>query len=364
MTLCIWDLQSGQAMCTPLKGPEDQIVLVGVSADSSHIFSVSADRMIHIWGRQSGELEYTIGPIETDGQYTLVYQERWPAAFLFDGRRAICGSESGRIYVWQNGKQYFSLTGHKSEVTSIAFSPDGQSFVSGSNDGDIIIWEARSGEKLFDPFKGHSDRVYSTVFSPDGSLIASSSRDETILIWSTHKGSQVGNPLQGHTDGVRSVAFSPNGKRLVSGSHDTNLRIWDVISGESIAVFEGHTHIVLSVAFSPDGTRIASGSSDMTVRLWNAPPPEGPSSQRHGGNEAFPGAANDAKDDMAVDWEMDKDGWVRDTQHRLLLWVPPDLRGVLLRQHNSCLISRQGQVELDFSDARIGDNWETCYKAL
>ena len=67
---------------------------------------------------------------------------------------------------------------------------------------------------------------------------------------------------------------------------------------------------------------------------------------------------------LTLDWEMDNDGWVRDTQDRLLLWVPPDLRSTLLRPQNSGLISRQGCIELDFPDTRIGDEWETCYKPL
>ncbi|CAE6445317.1 unnamed protein product, partial [Rhizoctonia solani] len=147
-------------------------------------------------------------------------------------------------------------------------------------------------------------------------------------------------------------------------SDDLTLRVWDVASGQPIAVFEGHTERLLAVAFSPGGTQIVSGSADMTIRLWRTPP-EGTSSPSDIDCEGSPErSTNPPIDHPTLDWKMDEDGWVRDTQDRLLLWVPPDLRSVLLRPQNTGLISRQGCIELDFSNARIGVNWQTCYKAL
>ncbi|KAH7322323.1 hypothetical protein B0J17DRAFT_772737 [Rhizoctonia solani] len=363
MTVCMWDSQSGQLLHPPLKGHNDLVLSVGISADGSHTFSVSMDRMIHVWDRQSGELEYTIGPIETDGNYDAMYQQFWPAGFLFNSKRVVCGSKSGRIYMWEDSKLSYSCPGHNDRIMSIAFSPDGKSFVSGSADGKISFWEASSGERLFDPIEAHSDCVHSTVFSPDGSLVASGSDDCTIRIWNSKTDSQVGDTCQGHTGPVRSVAFSLRGDQLVSGSDDRTVRIWDVASGQSIAILKGHIDFVLSVAFSPDQSRIVSGSADNTIRLWNAPPTGHTSTK---GNVDIEDSSkeleNAARDILTPDWEIDNDGWVRDSHDHLLLWVPPDLRSILLQPRNPALISSQGYIELDFSDARIGDVWETCYK--
>ncbi|CAE6522185.1 unnamed protein product [Rhizoctonia solani] len=363
MTVRIRDSQAGQLLHPPLKGHHDRVLSVGVSADSSRILSVSADRVIHIWDRQSGELEYTIGPIETDGRNDAYYQQNWPADFLFDGRRVVCGSQSGRIYMWEDSKLSYSCTGHNDQVTSIAFSPDGQSFVSGAEDGEVIIWKANNGERLLNPFDGHSDCVRSTVFSPDGSLIASGSYDHTILLWNINTGLPVGDAFRGHTDYVRSVAFSSRGDQLVSGSQDWTLRIWDIASGQSIATLNGHIGPVLSVAFSPDQSRIVSGSADKTIRFWDVPPAIGTSTQGQIDSEhPVKEIANDTQGYRPPEWEMDEDGWVRDSHDRLLLWVPPDLRSITLSRHNPVLISSQGRIELDFTGARIGDEWVTCYQ--
>ncbi|CAE6357544.1 unnamed protein product [Rhizoctonia solani] len=210
----------------------------------------------------------------------------------------------------------------------------------------------------------HSGCVLSLVFSPDGTQLTSGCFDGTVRLWSLLTGTPVGNHFKGHDAPVFSMAFSPSGRQLVSGSEDKSLCVWDVASGQSIAVFEGHTDKVFSVAFSPDGAQIASGSADSTIRLWNAPA-QCISSTSHVLSESLQEQPeNIEKDSSSLEWDMDKDGWVRDAQNRLLLWVPSDLRSVLLRQNNSGLISRQGRVELDFSSARIGDKWQTCYEPL
>ncbi|KAG8761796.1 F-box/WD repeat-containing protein 9, partial [Ceratobasidium sp. 423] len=361
MTTQIWDTQSGQPISSPLKGDSHPVLRVGISADGNHIFSISYNRMVFVWDRQTGGLEYTIGPIETDGYHHESYQEFWPVAFLFDAKRVVCGSHSGRIYMWGDSELSFELIGHSKAVYSIAFLPDGRSFISGSDDGELIIWDASSGERLLDTFAGHTDRIYSITFSPDGTQFATGSMDTTIRIWNTHNGSAVGDPLLGHTDSALCVAFSPNGTYLASGSFDESIRVWDVASGQSIATFKGHTDQVRSIAFSPDGTRIVSGSSDMTIRLWSAPAPKCPSP--HDGSDDFPrDPVNMTAANSAPSWMMDEDGWVYDHERHLLIWVPPDLHRVLLVPQNPTLISSRGCIELDFTEARIGDRWEMCYQ--
>ncbi|KAH7322320.1 WD40-repeat-containing domain protein, partial [Rhizoctonia solani] len=178
-------------------------------------------------------------------------------------------------------------------------------------------------------------------------------------------GQGVYNPSEGHSGWVRSVALSPCGKYVITGSQDKIVCIWEASSGEGLfAPYEAHSQYVPSIAFTPDGSQLTSGSQDVTICIWNTQTglPEGDlyTPMEHPPTEL----ANATKDNLALNWEMDKDGWVRDSQDRLLLWIPPDLRSVLLQPHNTAPISHQGCIELDFEDARIGDVWETCYQPL
>ncbi|KAF8748505.1 N-terminal domain of NWD NACHT-NTPase [Rhizoctonia solani] len=76
MTVHTWNIQAGQPTYTALMEQKEQILSVGFSPDSSHIYPVSRDRMVYVWQRQSRKLEYTIGPIDTDGDYNPWYNIR------------------------------------------------------------------------------------------------------------------------------------------------------------------------------------------------------------------------------------------------------------------------------------------------
>lgn len=363
MTVCMWDSQTGQLLHPPLTGPKHGVFSVGVSADSSHVFSVSLDRVTQVWDKRGGELDYTISPFETDGSYDVPYQLSWITAYNFHRRRTICGSISGRIYMWEDSKLSYSRTGHNSPTCSIGFSPDGQLFASGFEDGEVMIWDAASGNRLFDSCKGHSESVDSIAFSPDGTQFASGSWDCTIKVYNINTGSQVDDAFQGHTGPICSLAFSPRSDQLASGSRDMTVRVWHIASGQTTAIFRGHAHLVTSVAFSPDATQLVSASGDKAIRLWNALPTTDDLFKDGVRLEDFSKElADPIKPNTTPDWEIDHDGWVRDRQGRLLLWVPPDLRSILLVPHNSILLSSQGLIELEFSDAMIGDMWETCYE--
>ncbi|KAF8750802.1 WD40 repeat-like protein [Rhizoctonia solani] len=304
----VWNMQAGQPTCITLTG-HNAVLSVGFSLDSSHIYSVSRDRMVYVWERRSGKLEYTIGPIDTDGDYDPSYQF-WPAVFLYDDKRVVCGSRSGRIYVWKDGKQTHELTGHDEAVYSMAVSPDGRTFASGDEGGKLMMWDASTGAQLRSISEAHAYCIYSIAYSHDGGLLASGSYDTTISLWNTHTGQRIGDRFE-----------------ATATEFDVTIRIWDVESRTSIVVLEGHTGYVLSVMFSPKGAYVVSGSADTTIRVWHAPT----SSSAHGTQES-----------QSLNWKIDKDGWVAIV--------------------NTMLMSRQGKAELELTNAKIGNEWEACYR--
>ncbi|KZT38854.1 WD40 repeat-like protein [Sistotremastrum suecicum HHB10207 ss-3] len=175
-------------------------------------------------------------------------------AFSLDGSQIVSGSYDETVCIWSaaTGVQLQILEGHTDWVKSVAFSPDGSQVVSGSDDKTVRIWNATTGAQL-QTLEGHTDWVNSVAFSPDGSQIVSGSDDKTA-----------------HNSWVNSVAFSPDGTQIVSGSHDETVCIWSAATGAQLQTLEGHTDEVNCVAFSPDGSQIVSGSDDKTVRTWSA----------------------------------------------------------------------------------------------
>ncbi len=203
-------------------------------------------------------------------------------AFSPDGQRIVTGSEDGTAKVWDAvaSREILALKGHNGFVLSVAFSPDGQRILTGGGPwgvgkkpGQVKVWDAATGEELLD-LKGHSYCVWSAAFSPDGQRIVTGAGDWAngpgeAKIWDAVTGQEL-LALEGHAAGVRSVAFSPDGQRILTGGEDATVRVWDTMTGQEILALKPRGGRVNSVTFSPDGQRIVTGCTDRTVKVWDA----------------------------------------------------------------------------------------------
>jgi hypothetical protein len=213
-------------------------------------------------------------------------------AFSRDGRLIACGGraqDSGgfirgviRLYDFANGKLLHELSGHLTEVASLAFSLDGKSLVSvgvtleGLSTGEpgesetkfARVWDVATGKENRTLLKGLLARVL--TLSPDGRTLGSGKErgDSEINLWEAATG-ECRAELTGHTRGVWGIAFSPDGRTLASAGGDGTVRLWDLPSGKEIGRLEGHHGFVWAVAFSPDGRTLVSGGLDKTARVWD-----------------------------------------------------------------------------------------------
>jgi WD40 repeat protein len=190
-------------------------------------------------------------------------------AFSPNGKYIISGSSDKTLKLWDvnTGECIRTFRGHIDAVNSVTFSSDGRYVLSGSWDSAIKLWDVNTGECIR-TFRGHTGWVNSVTFSSDGRYIVSGSSDKTLKLWDVNTGECI-RTFRGHTGSIRSVNFSPNGKYIISGSSDKTLKLWDVTTSECIRTFRGHNSWINSVNFSSDGRYIVSGSSDKTLKLWD-----------------------------------------------------------------------------------------------
>ena len=254
---------------------------VGVSPDGL-IVSGGGDSTIKIWNRDGKLLK------------TLTGHKSWVNKISFspDGTLMATASSDNTVKLWSfectnsEGDRCLKVKvellktlgktdkGHNHWVTDVSFSPDRTNLVTASRDGTVKIWNQNGVLQKTISVSNNSEElvlneVWGVSFSPDGSTIAAAYGDKTVKLFNLD-----GNLLQtlkGHSDRVRSVSFSGDGKLIVSGSDDNTAIIWRRQDGKFLERLEGHRGHVNRVKFSRDSKLIAtvSDGDNENVKLWD-----------------------------------------------------------------------------------------------
>lgn len=284
----------------------EQVWSVAFSADGRSLAAGLGDGDIIVWEVEGlNASEPLIWSASQEAIYSVAFDPT-------DSTRLASGSVDQTINVWDVTTQQaeMMLTGHRDDVSSVAFAPDGAWLASASADREVKLWDLQTGTELH-TFSGHEDWVLSVAFDPKQKLLASASADQTVKVWQLERREEL-YTLTGHTDWVVSALFYPTSTRLVSasydeqvlvwdierqraepptsdalppyslsslaltadgrwlaaGSHDYTILVWDLEEQRLLPPLRGHDGFVRSVAFSPDGRYLASGAEDGRVNVW------------------------------------------------------------------------------------------------
>ena len=166
--------------------------------------------------------------------------------------------------IWQiSPHQIATLSGHGSDVTSVAFSSSSAVLASGSLEQTIKLWDVETKEAIA-TLEGHGG-ISSVAFSPNGAILAAGSFAE-IKLWNMETLDEIAT-LDGQQEDISSVAFSPDGNTLASVAWDSTLVLWDIERREKITTLKEYASAITSVAFSPDGNTLAFTEWDGMVKL-------------------------------------------------------------------------------------------------
>ncbi len=162
------------------------------------------------------------------------------------------------------------LSGHKGQVTDVAWDNTGNRLATTSVDGTARIWDAEVGTAT-KILTGHTSAVLQADWHPNGTRLLTAGADHTARIWDAANGTEL-RVLSGHADEVRHAAWSPDGNYVVTASADQTVRIWNATTGISIAVLNARTRAVERAAWNPDGTLLLTTGDDRVARIWNIAP--------------------------------------------------------------------------------------------
>lgn len=172
----------------------------------------------------------------------------------------------------QNGPSVFGPgrreTSHLLEhagVRALAFSRDSRWLACGSEDGRLSLWDLRTFKLAGRPFP-HEATIRHLVFSPDGRRLLSVSADGTACLWDRSNQRPIGGPLQ-HGRGVSYGTFSADGKRVATMAGSGEVRLWDGLTGAALSLpmyEEGEGQL----QFTPDGRSLIVAMRDGSFHVW------------------------------------------------------------------------------------------------
>jgi WD40 repeat protein len=186
--IVFWDVARQIPLSPPLGDPQaGHVNSLAFSPDGKQLAAGDADEKVFLWDANT---RTRIGTKPLCEFNNPTYSPVFSVAFSSKGQVAAAGGDP-KIKVCNTPASGSNLRAsrlekHKSEVTSLAFSPDGQMLVSASRDGALILWDVPSGQFVSSLLVGNMDAekakpISGVVFSPDGSRLVSAGSE--VVVW-------------------------------------------------------------------------------------------------------------------------------------------------------------------------------------
>lgn len=281
----IWDIATGKLIRTvqqaPAKRPLDIIHELAFAPDGKTLTFVVSDGSI--MGNGIVRVDLATGKefstsVEASGNFTDLAITPDGTKLIFGFKRPVVQVRdvaTGKILQALGERDFRSIANTGSGT--MALSPDGKTVAHGGTQSVLTIWDVATGKELFAENKGHKTRISSVAFSPDGKKLLSADDSLQIHAWNVTNSQDTGI-LPRSAD---SLSYSPDGKQvaLIAVNEDksaTRIRFWDLAAAqETLVITVPDTQVLRSATFAPAGLRIftldwnSSRQSQYYVRHWD-----------------------------------------------------------------------------------------------
>ncbi|MEM7249347.1 MAG: WD40 repeat domain-containing protein, partial [Acidobacteriota bacterium] len=279
-TVRTWDLTTTRAAhVLQFDGQREPYGLVAHSPDGG-LLATTHSFEARLWNSATGELLHRLPfspPIDPDtGRIVDSWYLHQPIAIAWhpSGTWFAVGSGGRPLQAWSVGGPRDDLRveplSWPVHGNALAFSPDGRWLAASVGHYDapatVELWSL-SERRRVSTLTGPRSRVAELDFSPDSRQLAAAVEDGTVRTWSVPEG-EPGLVLRAHPERAYSVAWSPDGRRLATGANDDDLRLWDPATGRELLRLQGHSDYIHALAWDPSGNFLISGSGDGDLRIW------------------------------------------------------------------------------------------------
>lgn len=192
----------------------------------------------------------------------------WAAALDPAAERLYCGATDFSIYVYDArslpDQPAAVLKGHRSYVSTLAYSRPQQMLVSGGFDRRLLGWKAGTEMPAWTAPAGAL--VNHLAVSPDGKWVASAQDDLTVRLWEvatgkpvrTLKGEHAPQTRLGRASTLYSVVFSPDGRWIASGDRVGGVCVREVETGKLVHKLDANALYTQAYFNNPLGPNISS----------------------------------------------------------------------------------------------------------
>ncbi len=274
-TVKFWDAETGKEKLSLGELKNAGLFRIGFSPDGRYLAitfrkQIQEGDAIELWDVQKGELvrkiamDYgRVAPFFTfapDGKTIAVVYGGPPTKF--EGGVRLWDTQTGEM------KQY--LTGHRSLVIRVAFSPNGKFLATGGDQHDkqSRLWDLKTGKESL--VIDTEATVLALVFSPDGRTIATGLGDGRVVLWDVATG-KAERTLEGAAASASGLHFSPDARLLAGyvevekdGKRTGEVRLWTARDGKLIQSWPDAAGF--SLAYTPDGRSLRYVTRDKSLR--------------------------------------------------------------------------------------------------
>ena len=283
-----------------LRGHSHFVNSVCLVRQDQQIVSAGLNKIIMVWDLASGQAVQQF-PVDN----MVLMMDTHP-----DAKRAVIAGRSSvpRILDLQTGEFVANLSGHRKNVTCVAYSPDGTLIATSSQDGTVKLWDSDTGT-LKQSSPASREQVKRVAFSPtgeqvvccrgaelavldvadlnqvksvklptlasyvtfnsDGEAVAAGGQNGQVYIWQVAH-DNASEFRVNHVGRVTTVRFAPDDTWIISSAEqDPRIIRTQASTGATLNIYRGHSRGVPSLTVSADGAATVSGGFDGMVKVWD-----------------------------------------------------------------------------------------------
>ena len=184
-----------------------------------------------------------------------------------NGSLVATASADNIIRLWnrETGEASLTLEGHSAAITALSFLPDNLRLASASADSSVRFWDLADGTPA--GFVQTPAAVSDLTLLPGGRRMATAHADNFARYWDVPTGSVT--PLTEVAEKTTVIAVSPDRQFLATANATGLIRVVDVDCGQLLDVsWQAHEGAISAMSFSAEGALLASAGVDGVARVW------------------------------------------------------------------------------------------------